>query len=162
MKKRIPDATMGLRAYTNMTFNIPECDTEECIIEHGNFPHKSLSKEKLISMTGTQECGLVVDGLWGKADIVFPWGVYEAKRKNINPEKAEDQIYHAVKTYLAMLDDLARDPEDVGRYQSKESKNYQMFCFTSCGPHWGIYIAWSSDNSCVSGEYLNNIIDEIN
>jgi hypothetical protein len=34
------------------------------------------------------------------------------------------------------LDDLARNPDDVEKYQSKDSGKHQIFYFTSCGPLW--------------------------
>jgi hypothetical protein len=68
--------------------------------------------------------------------------VYEAKKRCIRIEKAEDQIYHAAQTYLALLDDLVRDPEDVNLYQSEESKRFQIFCFTSSGLVWAVYVVY--------------------
>jgi hypothetical protein len=96
-----------------------------------------------------QQCGLIVDGVWGKADILFPFAVYEAKKKTATYEQAKNQIYHACKTYLAMMDDLARDPRDVSKYQSKESEHHQIFAFISCGSYWEVYTAWQFLGSCV-------------
>jgi hypothetical protein len=96
------------------------------------------------------ECGLVVDGVWGKTDIVFPFAVYEAKKRAGSYEQAEDQIYHACKTYLAMLDDLARNPNNVAEYQTKESSQYQIFALTSCGSEWQVFLAWNWSDDCVS------------
>ena len=41
---------------------------------------KSLFKSRLLKQVYCDSTGLVVDGLWGDVDLVFPWGVYEAKR----------------------------------------------------------------------------------
>jgi hypothetical protein len=39
-------------------------------------PHEALfqkkKKKKLLNMTNQPQSGLVVDGVWGKADIIFP------------------------------------------------------------------------------------------
>jgi hypothetical protein len=113
-------------------------------------PHESLSQNRIIDQMHIRDCGLIVDGIWGESGIIFPFAVYEAKKHTITYEQAEDQIYHACKTYLAMLDDLARDPADVTKYQSEESEHYQFFCFTSCGSYWEVYIAWHFLGSCVS------------
>ena len=99
---------------------------------------------------GNYECGLVVDGVWGSVGLIFPFAVYEAKKRATSFEEAEEQIYHACKTYLAMLDDLARDPNNVAEYQTKESSRYQLFAFTSCGSYWQVYVAWNFLDSCVS------------
>ncbi|KAH8648176.1 hypothetical protein BGZ60DRAFT_437732 [Tricladium varicosporioides] len=150
VKKRIPDATLGLRAYSESQLKKGfECTAEGCTIDHSIMnPHEALSQQKLLNMTNQRQSGLVVDGVWGKADIIFPWAIYEAKKTHAGMQKAEDQIYHACKTYLAMLDDLARDPEDVTQYQSEESKRFQMFCFTSSGPLWGVYVVYPFIGSC--------------
>lgn len=163
VKKRVPDATMGLRAYTDLMKRVPLCEREECVIDHGPEAHDKLDKEKLLTMTREGECGLVVDGVWGKAEVIFPWGVYEAKRKGINPEHAEDQVVHAARAYLGMLDDLARDPEDVTKYQFKDSCDYQVFCFTSCGAYWTISVAYPVPGSCkFEVLWQGNVIDYSN
>ena len=97
-----------------------------------------------------RECGLIVDGIWGESNLIFPFAVYEAKKCAATWEQAEGQIHHACQTYLAMLDDLARDPTDVARYQSERSPRYQLFAFTSCGSYWKVYIAWHIEDGCVS------------
>jgi hypothetical protein len=113
-------------------------------------PHESLSEERIFMQMNERQCGLIVDGKWGEMDLLFPFAVYEAKKSAKTWEQAEDQVYHACRTYLAMLDDLARNPTDVTRYQSKESERYQLFGFTSCGSYWKVYIAWHFLARCVS------------
>jgi hypothetical protein len=93
--------------------------------------------------------GLIFDGVWGKTDIFSPFAVYEAKKRTTTYDQAKNQIYHACKTYLGMMDDLARDPADVSKYQPKESKHHQIFAFISCGSYWEVYTAWQSLGSCV-------------
>ncbi|KAL6415906.1 hypothetical protein AUP68_00112 [Ilyonectria robusta] len=63
-----------------------------------------------------------MDGVWGKADILFPFAVYEAKKRAVKHEEAENQIYNACKVYMAMLDDLARNPNNVAEYQTTATK----------------------------------------
>lgn len=103
-----------------------------------------------------RQCGLIVDGIWGESNLIFPFAVYEAKKRASTWEQAEDQVYHAFKVYLAMLDDLARDPLNVTEYQSEESAHYQLFGFTSCGSYWKVYIAWNFLGDCVSS--ISNVI----
>ncbi|KAK0101801.1 hypothetical protein ONS95_006951 [Cadophora gregata] len=148
VNKRIPDATMGLRAYNEITKNVPLCAREDCVIDHGPEAHDKLHTDNLLALVKQGQCGLVVDGVWGKAEVVLPWGVYEAKREDVNPNDAEDQVVHAARTYLGMLDDLARNPEDVTKYQFEDSCNYQVFCFTSCGAKWSIAAAYPTRGSC--------------
>ena len=113
-------------------------------------PNESLSESRILMQMENQDCGLIVDGIWGEANLIFPFAVYEAKKSANTWDQAENQIYHACKTYLAMLDDLARCPTDVTRYQSQESERYQIFGFTSCGSYWKVYIAWCYLAHCVS------------
>jgi hypothetical protein len=77
-------------------------------------------------MTQQPQSALVVDGVWGMADIVFSSAIYE---RYVSIEKAEYQIYHAARTYLAMLDDLARDPANFSQYQSEESKTSDVLLY---------------------------------
>ncbi|KAG7293521.1 hypothetical protein NEMBOFW57_003573 [Staphylotrichum longicolle] len=100
-------------------------------------------------MMHNPKCGLVVDGAWGKTDLVFPYAVYEAKKRGDGYDEAKQQIYHACRTYLAMLDDLVRDPDNVAEYQTEDSKKYQLFAFMSCGSYWEVYIAWNFFDSCL-------------
>lgn len=155
VKTRVPDATMGLRTYDDYELGAGYfCDIPDCTVDHSTQQYdKRLSKNDLRSMMHNRKCGLVVDGIWGKTDIVFPFAVYEAKKRASSSEQAGDQIYHACKTYLAMLDDLVRNPDNVAEYQTEESSRYQLFAFTSCGPIWQVFIAWQEFDSCVSRIY---------
>ncbi|KAL1857448.1 hypothetical protein VTK73DRAFT_8093 [Phialemonium thermophilum] len=150
MKMRIPDATMGLKTYDDYDLRRGfMCTVPDCKEDHSSKqPDKRLSQGRLSAMMHNCECGLVVDGVWGKTDLVFPFALYEAKKRASSFEAAEEQIYHACKTYLAMLDDLARNPDNVAEYQTEDSSKYQLFAFTSCGSYWEVYIAWNFLNSC--------------
>lgn len=154
MKTRIPDATLGLKTYNGYALKHGyRCTISDCKEDHSyKQPNQRLSKERLDAMMHNGECGLVVDGVWGKTDLVFPFAVYEAKKRASSFEAAKEQIYHACKTYLAMLDDLARNPDNVAEYQTKDSSRYQLFAFTSCGSYWEVYVAWNFLASCVSWE----------
>jgi len=142
---------MGLRSYTD--YDIEKgypCEVTGCKEDHAHQqPHKSLSEKRIQHQLHHRQAGLIVDGIWGKTDILFPFAVYEAKKKTTTYEQAKSQIYHACKTYLALIDDLARDPAEVSKYQSKESKHHQMFAFISCGSYWEVYVAWQFLGSCV-------------
>lgn len=152
MKKRIPDATIGLKSYDDFFLKLGyECSLPECEDDHSTMqPDKRLSEHDLRRMMHDPECGLVVDGDWGKTQLLFPFAVYEAKKKVTSYQQAEEQIYHACRTYLAMLDDLARNPNNVAEYQTKESTKFQVFGFVSCGAYWQVFIAWNMLNDCVS------------
>ncbi|KIW14799.1 hypothetical protein PV08_07584 [Exophiala spinifera] len=149
VEQRIPDATMGLRSYDD--FDITHgfnCHVTDCTEDHsGMQPDRTLLQDRLVAQMINHEGGLIVDGVWGKTDILFPFAVYEAK-KGATIEQARDQIYHACRVYLAMLDDLARNPANVSEYQSRESKKYQLFAFLSCGAYWEVFVAWHFLNEC--------------
>ena len=152
VKKRIPDATLGLRSYDDSFLKRGfTCEDSDCIDDHGEMqPDERLSKKELLDMTYDRKCGLVVDGVWGAAELLFPFAVYEAKKRSSSYQEAEKQVYHACRTYLAMLDDLARNPNNVSEYQTEESFKYQLFGFVSCGPVWEVFAAWNWLGSCVS------------
>lgn len=151
VERRVPDATMGLKSYndTEVGKEFP-CSKSGCNDDHTHQnPHKSLSAKRIKHQLYLRESGLIVDGVWGKTDLLFPFAVYEAKKKTTTYQQAKNQIYHACQTYLAMIDDLARDPTDLSKYQSKESEHHQMFAFISCGSYWEVYTAWYFLGSCV-------------
>ncbi|PNP51628.1 hypothetical protein THARTR1_07745 [Trichoderma harzianum] len=151
VKKRITDATIGLRSYDDFFLqrgyicNAPDCKDDHATMQ----PDKRLSDHDLRSMMCDPECGRILDGTWGKTELLFPFAVYEAKKRATNYGQAEDQIYHACRTYLAMLDDLARNPDNVAEYQTEESSKYQLFAFTSCGSYWQVFMAWNMLHDCM-------------
>lgn len=150
----IPDATLGLTTFDDFALErCFGCSVTDCKEQHGEKqPDRRLSQDRLHDMMHNPQCGLVVDGAWGKTDLAFPYAVYEAKKRGAGYDEAKQQIYHACRTYLGMLDDLVRDPDNVAEYQTKNSKNYQLFAFMSCGSYWEVYIAWNFFNSCVSSQ----------
>ncbi|OAG17118.1 hypothetical protein CC77DRAFT_1064383 [Alternaria alternata] len=150
VKRRIPDATMGLRTFSGSDIDHGYiCEVDDCKINHDSMqPSESLWDDRIDRQLLDSGCGLIVDGVWGESNLIFPFAVYEAKKRASTWEKAEAQVYHAFKVYLAMLDDLARDPSDVTRYQCEESTQYQLFGFTSCGSSWRVYIACYSLEMC--------------
>lgn len=158
VKRRIPDATMGLRTYSNSNLEHGyTCTVVDCKINHDSMqPHKSLLDYRIDAQMYDKQCGLIVDGIWGESNLIFPFAVYEAKKRTSTWEQAEHQVYHAFKVYLAMLDDLARDPLDITEYQCQESMHYQLFGFTSCGSYWKVYIAWNFLDRCVSN--ISNVV----
>jgi hypothetical protein len=143
---------MGLRTYNDWDLDHGyTCDVVGLAANHDSMqPSETLLDDRIEAQMLDPQCGLIVDGIWGESNLLFPFAVYEAKKLASTWEKAEDQIYHAFKVYLAMLDDLARDPLDVTEYQFEESARYQLFGFTSCGSYWKVYIAWNFVDTCVS------------
>ncbi|KAF4943230.1 hypothetical protein F66182_18788, partial [Fusarium sp. NRRL 66182] len=137
MKTRIPDATLGLKTYNDYALKHGyRCTISDCKEDHSSKqPDQRLSKERLDAMMHNRECGLVVDG-------------FTRQKRASSFEAAKEQIYHACKTYLAMLDDLARNPDNVAEYQTEDSSRYQLFAFTSCGSDWEVYVAWNLLDSC--------------
>jgi hypothetical protein len=79
-------------------------------------------------------CGFVVDSKWWHIILILPWGVYEAKKKEVDHEAAEEQVIEAPKVYLGMLDNLACNTRKLEEYQFVDSRKYQIFCFASATP----------------------------
>ncbi|KAF9770581.1 hypothetical protein IL306_011853, partial [Fusarium sp. DS 682] len=151
LKYRIPDWTMGLKSYEDFFLKRGFiCNDEDCTDDHEKQqPDKRLSDTRLREMMESPDCGLVVDGVWGQTKLLFPFAIYEAKKDVSSMTAAVGQISHACKTYLAMLDDLARDPDDISRYQERTSDKYQLFAFTSCGSYWQAFTAWNYKGECM-------------
>jgi hypothetical protein len=89
----------------------------------------------------------VVDPRWGAVDLIFPWAIYEAKKSSAPLKDAERQLYEGASIYLAMLDDLARDPKSPDRYQEGGANGPQLFGFASSGGMLWIYtiFGWYGD-----------------
>ena len=100
VKKRIPDATIGLKSYNDYLLKRGYvCSASDCEEDHSTMqPDKRLSEHDLQAMMHDPECGLVVDGVWGKTELLFPFAVYEAKKRPSYYRQAEDQIHHACQT----------------------------------------------------------------
>ncbi|KAL6690845.1 hypothetical protein J3F84DRAFT_177081 [Trichoderma pleuroticola] len=111
-------------------------------------------------MMHNPQCGLVVDGMWGKTALIFPFAAYEAKSRTDTYNAAERQIKHACRIYLAMLDDLARNPNNVSEYQTKESSGFQFFAFTSNYSLWRVFVAWGSLDVCMVDTIWGGDIDK--
>lgn len=152
VKWRIPDATFGLSSYDDD--NLAKgytCLKTNCTLDQGpQQPDQRLSKRQLRAMMLNRQCGLVPDGKWGKLDVVFPFAVYEAKRERLRYQAAKTQVFHACKLHMGMLDDLARNPENVSEYQSEDSTNYQVFGFSAEGAVWQVFLAFNFHHDCVS------------
>ena len=136
IQMRTPDATMGLRTMLDELSAEFLNDNQGKPFTEALSLHPCLSNNRLLSQVNWRPCGLVVDGKWGRADLIFPWAVYEAKKDSELFEQAEDQVIEAAQTYLAMLDDLARVPGNVQQYQFPDSPKSQIFCFTSSASMW--------------------------
>ncbi|PTB49435.1 hypothetical protein M431DRAFT_10020 [Trichoderma harzianum CBS 226.95] len=150
VKARIPDATFGLTTYDPRALYVSRdfLDAGHQADYSNKQPDDRLSQHRLKSMTNNTSCSLVVDGVWGDADLVFPFAVYEAKKRTTDHQEAKQQIQHACQIYLSMLDDLARNPDNVAEYQSIKSPHSQMFAFASHGSQWAVYVAWTSKETC--------------
>ncbi|KAL5087798.1 hypothetical protein Trisim1_007453 [Trichoderma cf. simile WF8] len=150
VKARIPDATFGLTTYDPRALYVSrDFLAAGHQADYSNKqPDDRLSQHRLKSMTNNTSCSLVVDGVWGDADLVFPFAVYEAKKRTTDHQEAKQQIQHACQIYLSMLDDLARNPDNVAEYQSIKSPHSQMFAFASHGSQWAVYVAWTSKETC--------------
>jgi hypothetical protein len=152
LKWRTPDLTLGLATYPSNAVEheekTPSTDAPGWSVSRG--AHWSLCKDRLRTQVGCPETGLIVDGKWGEVDLVFPWAVYEAKKRSTSYEDAEYQVFHAANVYLGMLDDLARSPDDPTKFQTSESDKYQMFAFSSSGAYWLVYAVYPFLGGCVS------------
>lgn len=93
-----------------------------------------------------RQCGLISDPHWGGTSLVFPFAVYEAKGWSGDAREARRQACLAGKVYLDLLDDLSRRPEKPGeqqvQYQTDQSRNSQVFVYTSFGAHWHILVGY--------------------
>ncbi|KAJ6783575.1 hypothetical protein PWT90_06792 [Aphanocladium album] len=123
-----PDATIGLKSYDEFFLKRGYiCSVPDCEEDHDNMqPDERLSEDKLQAMMRNPNCGLVANDY----------------------EHAESQVFHACMTYLAMLDDLVRNPDSVTEYQTRESSKYQLFAFVSCGAYWQVFVAWNMLGAC--------------
>lgn len=117
----------------------------------------ALIKERLKTQMNHPKCGLVVDPRWGKVDLVFPWGVYEAKKNTKSVLDAEKQMFRAASVYLSMLDKLAREPTVPDEYQGGTSPHFQIFGFISSAYLVKVYVIYDFYGEVVSILYnLNN------
>ncbi|KAK4041587.1 hypothetical protein C8A01DRAFT_45244 [Parachaetomium inaequale] len=92
-------------------------------------------------------CGLISDPRWGDANLVFPFAVYEAKGWGGDPREARQQACSAGAVYLDLLEVLAKrpgkhKPGKILEDQTPESRNTQVFVFTSFGAHWHILVGY--------------------
>lgn len=141
IRKRYPDITFGLATCWNIAVQhqIMEKTGEiKCDRDHSE-AHPTLTKERIYKQLFYRRCGLVVDPRWGAVDLLFPWAIFEAKKASQPLDDAERQLYEGASVYLAMLDDLARDPKSPDKYQEGGSNGPQLFGFASSGHLFWIY-----------------------
>lgn len=152
LKWRTPDLTLGLATYHKNEVEHEEKEPSTAgpgwSLSRG--AHSSLCKERLKDQVTCPKTGLIVDGRWGEVNLIFPWAVYEAKKRATSCDAAEYQVFHAAQVYLGMLEDLARNPDDPTQFQTPESDKYQMFAFTSSGAYWIVYAVYPCLGGCVS------------
>ncbi|KAG4289868.1 hypothetical protein FPRO06_04690 [Fusarium proliferatum] len=131
--KRIPDATFGLATFKPRDYQSPIAEWD-------------LDRDRLEALSLHRYCGLHSDPSWGKSSLVFPFAAYEAKGWSGDPREARRQACSAGSVYLDMLDRLSKipgKPGDLdGAYQAEDSRNSQVFVFTSFGAHWHILVGY--------------------
>ncbi|KAH6879556.1 hypothetical protein B0T10DRAFT_520192 [Thelonectria olida] len=131
--KRIPDATFGLATFKPRHY-------QNCVAEW------DLDHDRLEAMKLPRHCGLLSDPRWSDTSLVFPFAAYEAKGWSGDCREARRQACSAGAVYLNMLDRLARKPgrfgDKSGAYQTEQSRNSQVFVFTSFGAHWHILVGY--------------------
>jgi hypothetical protein len=131
MIKRTPDATFGLTTFRSS-------NDEGCtpVLGHIN----------LDAMLLNRHTGLQSDPNWGGVSLAFPFAAYEAKGWSGDPRVARRQVTSAGAVYLDMLDKLTRQPGAhsslSGVYQTDQSHNNQVFCYTSFGSHWHVLVGY--------------------
>lgn len=105
-----------------------------------------LDRDRLEALLLHQQYGLISDPRWGETSLVFPFAVYEAKGWSGDARAARRQACSAGKVYLDLLDNLARQlgkaGEKNGRYQTDQSRNSQVFVYTSFGAHWHVLVGY--------------------
>ena len=141
IRKRYPDITFGLATFMDVSVQhqIKQRNGETSCDRLHVEVHHTLTKERIFKQLFHRRCGLVVDPRWGAVDLVFPWALFEAKKTSAPLEDAERQLCEGASIYLAMLDDLARDPKSPDRYQEGGGSGPQLFGFASSGPMLWIY-----------------------
>ena len=131
--KRIPDATFGLATFQ-------PSDYQNAVAEW------DLDRDRLEALLLHRQCGLISDPRWGDTSLVFPFAAYEAKGWSGGARDARRQACSAGAAYLDLLDSLGRKPGNTGQqngtYQTDQSRNSQVFVFTSFGAHWHILVGY--------------------
>ncbi|EXM24013.1 hypothetical protein FOTG_08948 [Fusarium oxysporum f. sp. vasinfectum 25433] len=131
--KRIPDATFGLATFKPRDYQSPIAEWD-------------LDRDRLEALSLHRYCGFHSDPSWGKSSLVFPFAAYEAKGWSGDSREARRQACSAGSVYLDMLDRLSKvpgKPGDLdGAYQAEDSRNSQVFVFTSFGAHWHILVGY--------------------
>ncbi|KAF9775386.1 hypothetical protein IL306_006518 [Fusarium sp. DS 682] len=122
--KRSPDATFGLATFKPRDYQSPIAEWD-------------LDRDRLEALSLDRYCGLHSDPSWGRSSLVFPFAAYEAKGWSGDPREAQRQACSAGSVYLDMLGRLTKVPEKPGEldgaYQAEDSRNSQVFVFTSFG-----------------------------
>jgi hypothetical protein len=141
MSRRIPDITFGLSSYFHEF-------APEAISEEEEAISKSFISERLSELTaGLSRYRLVLDPKWGDDSLLFPWAVYEAKKDQGTEEAALVQLKLAFTTYLGMLDQLVHRPGSLDQYQFPDSREFQIFGFTSHASVWRVYVGYLPSTS---------------
>jgi hypothetical protein len=119
IRKRYLDITSGLATPWDaaVQHQIKQKNGEITCDQNHVEAHPALTKERIFKQLFHRRCGLVVDPRWGAVNLLFPWAIIEAKKASVPLDDAERQLYEGASIYLAMLDDLARDPRDPDKYQ---------------------------------------------
>jgi hypothetical protein len=110
----------------------------------------ALIKERLKMQMNHPKCGLVVDPRWGEVDLVFPWGVYEAKKAQKRCSTQKNKMFRATSVYLSMLDKLSRNPTALDEYQDETSPHFQIFGFVSSAHLVKVYVIYDFYGEVVS------------
>jgi hypothetical protein len=68
---------MGLRFWDENDMRLGySCTITDSTVNHDTMqPHESLLKSRIITQMQQRECGLIVDGIWGEANLIFPFAV---------------------------------------------------------------------------------------
>lgn len=130
--RRIPDATFGLATTTDRDARSPTWTSE-------------LQSDRLDRLMQHPKYGLISDPRRLDLGLSFPFMVYEAKGWSGDCRAARRQACEAATVYLDMLDDLAREPGQIGSsrpYQTKTSHHYQVFVLTSFGAYWHLLVGY--------------------
>lgn len=137
MRKRIADITFGLSSYDH---GDPE---DKGVDETERRIRRSLRKNRLDQSIWTDDGhSLIADPERVKYTHLFPFAVYEAKTGQKSETALKLRLKLAFNAYLKMLDRVVRQPGMVNEYQSPESREFQIFGFTSSGSAWRMYVGY--------------------
>ncbi|OTA53314.1 hypothetical protein K449DRAFT_470066 [Hypoxylon sp. EC38] len=124
--------TIRLKRRSNSSGERPDSETEH--YGTGQPAHQNFAGKPKHGRMYSDQFRMMPNYEYFRKNIVFPFAVYEAKKSSGSDTQAEKQAAGACDRYLGIIDQVVRDPRNSKKYQWKNSRDYQIFAFTSRGP----------------------------